>query len=150
MGEASREAMPDDVPDAGHVPGRRDGSRGRPRAADHGRQPTVLTAAAAALARRMTERQLQDSIIGLAERRGWLAYHTFDSRRSPPGFPDLVLVRRERMLLWELKTELGRLTNPQRAWLDRLAVVAAGVAGMDVRIVRPPQWMDGTVRRALW
>ena len=38
----------------------------------------------------MTEKQFQSHIVQYAKMRGWLVYHTHDSRRSEPGFPDLV------------------------------------------------------------
>jgi hypothetical protein len=40
----------------------------------------------------MTEKQLQQLIIGACRWAGLLVYHTFDSRRSASGFPDLVIV----------------------------------------------------------
>lgn len=77
----------------------------------------------------------------LAARAGWLAYHTHDSRRSEAGFPDLVLVRRGRMLLVELKAEGGRLTDEQQTWLAQLARVAGESAGaVDVHVWRPSDW----------
>lgn len=92
----------------------------------------------------MTEKQLQGVVVQLARLNGWLAYHTFDSRRSEPGFPDLVLVRGVRILYRELKTEKGRVTVPQQAWLDALAAAWA-----DVAVWRPAQWHDGTIEREL-
>ena len=44
----------------------------------------------------MTETELQDLVLKAAEWQGWLVYHTHDSRRSSPGFPDLAMVRRDR------------------------------------------------------
>ena len=41
----------------------------------------------------MTEKKFQAAVLQIANMYGWLAYHTHDSRRSAPGFPDLVLVR---------------------------------------------------------
>lgn len=82
----------------------------------------------------MTEAVLQTRVIAHARATGWLAYHTHDSRRSQPGFPDLVLVseRRGRVLFRELKTERGRLSEPQREWLRALAA-----AGQDAAVWRP-------------
>jgi hypothetical protein len=39
------------------------------------------------------EADFQATIVETARTLGWLIYHTHDSRRSSPGFPDLVLVR---------------------------------------------------------
>lgn len=35
----------------------------------------------------MTEAQLQDSVIALAQLYGWHVFHDQDSRRNPPGLP---------------------------------------------------------------
>ena len=78
-----------------------------------------------------TEKQFQAKVIQVARICHWAVYHTFDSRRSEPGFPDLCLVR-ERVLFRELKTEKGRLTAYQIAWGKRLMD-----AGSDFAVWRP-------------
>ena len=92
----------------------------------------------------MTEKQLQNAIIKLAEFAGWLVYHTHDSRRSHPGFPDLVLVKSTRMIFAELKSEKGTMRPEQVKWLAALAA-----AHDEVYIWRPAQWHDGTIERCL-
>lgn len=94
-------------------------------------------------AQSMTEKQFQDHVIALASALGWLVYHTFDSRRSVAGFPDLVLVR-GRTLFRELKTTSGVLTAQQRVWLDRLEA-----GGSDAGVWRPRHLMDGTIEKEL-
>lgn len=42
---------------------------------------------------RISEKEFQAQVLDLARLTGWLCYHPHDSRRSAPGFPDLVLVR---------------------------------------------------------
>ena len=79
----------------------------------------------------ITEKQFQSQVVRIAKVFGWMAYHTYDSRRSEPGFPDLVLVR-ERVMFRELKTEKGRLTPAQKLWGERLKS-----AGSDYDIWRP-------------
>jgi hypothetical protein len=69
----------------------------------------------------LPEKELQAQVLGLAWLLGWRCYHTHDSRRSAPGFPDLVLVRPPRCLFVELKSEQGRLRTEQAAWLEALA-----------------------------
>ena len=98
------------------------------------------------LARRMSEKQLQDRVVTLAHRMGWLTYHTFDSRRSDPGFPDLVLVhpRQRRVLFRELKAEAGTVRPDQKTWIATL-----GVAGADASIWRPRDWFAGTIETEL-
>ena len=41
----------------------------------------------------MTEAQFQEAVVQLARLTGWLVYHTFDSRRSQAGYPDLTLLK---------------------------------------------------------
>ena len=81
-----------------------------------------------------TEAQLQNHVIQMATALGWDYFHVHDSRRSPAGFPDLVLVhRRKRIcLVRELKTEKGRFRPKQEAWLEGLHA-----AGVDAGVWRP-------------
>lgn len=79
------------------------------------------------------EESFQSDVWRLARLNGWRVYHTRDSRRSPAGFPDLVLVRDGRLIFAELKSERGRVEPEQRAWLGDLMLVP----GAEVRIWRP-------------
>lgn len=82
----------------------------------------------------MSEAQWQADVSKLAHLLGWRhVYHTHDSRRSAPGFPDLVLVR-ERVVFCELKTDTGKLSPAQRDWLTALYG-----AGAEVYVARPRQ-----------
>lgn len=85
----------------------------------------------------MLERDFQAKVLELAKLTGWFVYHTFDSRRSEPGFPDLVLVhpRQGRVLFRELKTDTGQLSLHQVKWLQALKD-----AGADAEVWRPVQW----------
>lgn len=94
--------------------------------------------------RAMTEKQLQKAVLQLAGILGWRTYHTYDSRRSQPGFPDLVMLKARRTLYVELKTERGRVRPEQRAWLDELAA-----AGNEVYLWRPVDWSAGIVEAVL-
>lgn len=91
----------------------------------------------------MLEKPFQDGVLKLARFHGFsLAYHTHDSRRSAPGFPDLVLVnpRTGRVLYRELKTNKGRVSPAQQDWLDGLAA-----AGQDVGVWRPNDLDTGLI-----
>ncbi|MGW9825080.1 VRR-NUC domain-containing protein [Brevibacterium pityocampae] len=94
-------------------------------------------------AQSMSEKQFQEHVIALAHRLGWLVYHPFDSRRSAPGFPDLVLVR-ERTLFRELKSATGVLSPPQRTWLAALRT-----SGADADVWKPEHLMSGVIEREL-
>ncbi len=71
----------------------------------------------------MSEQEWQRTITELATTLNWAWYHTHDSRRSPAGFPDLVLTR-ERVIFAELKRQRGRLTYEQHRW--RCQLIEAG------------------------
>ena len=95
------------------------------------RSSRLTTTRAASATLPETEDGFQQWAIEQAQWRGWMVYHTHDSRRSEPGFPDLVLVR-ERVLFRECKTDTGSLTPEQSQWLDRLVK-----AGADASVWRP-------------
>ena len=67
-----------------------------------------------------TEKEMQASIVKAAKECGWLVYYDTVPFRSVPGWPDLVLLHREkkRILIWELKTAHGILSAAQAEWLD--------------------------------
>lgn len=84
------------------------------------------------------ERDFQALVVQLARLRGWRVYHTFDSRRSPAGFPDLVLARPPRLVIAELKSEKGRVADEQREWLRDF--LACGV--FETKLWRPSDWQE--------
>jgi hypothetical protein len=80
------------------------------------------------------EKEWQHTVTDLAKKLGWLSYHTFNSRRSAHGFPDLVLLR-DRVIFLELKREnrkTSKLTVEQQVWVRWLIN-----AGAEVYVVRP-------------
>ena len=105
----------------------------------------------------MSEKVLMAWVLETARQLNWLVYHTHDSRRSEPGFPDLVMCRKAPMigqpselLVVELKTQQGRTTRQQDAWLDHFRS-----AGIETAVWRPAQCLDGTIvarlgRRRMW
>ncbi len=87
---------------------------------------------------KLTEKAFQRQVVQLAAHCAWELYHTFDSRRSQPGFPDLVLAHTKRGLLFvELKTDTGKLSKEQDRW--RLVLLRAGA---DARVWRPRDWPE--------
>ena len=72
----------------------------------------------------MTEAELDAAIVKLCKLYGWRRYHTYRSKHSPAGFPDLVLVKPPRLIFAELKSDDGKMTAEQNAWLDDLAAIA--------------------------
>jgi hypothetical protein len=96
------------------------------------------------IAEAMTERELLDNILSMARYLGWLGYHTHDSRHSAPGFPDIFLVRGQRVLAIECKRQDGRTTPDQDAWLSALRE-----AGIDAYVIRPNHWLSGYIEEVL-
>ena len=71
------------------------------------------------------EKDWQRDVVNLAKTLGWTrVFHTFDSRRSTHGFPDLVIVR-DRVVYLELKREKTKLTDEQKGWLRALRAAHA-------------------------
>jgi hypothetical protein len=84
----------------------------------------------------LSEKQFQAQVTALARLAGWKVFHTYDSRRSPHGFPDLVLVRAPRVIFCELKSAAGRPTPAQVAWLADLA----RCPGVETYLWKPADW----------
>lgn len=86
----------------------------------------------------MTEAELQNNIIELVKYMPTLLYyHTYDSRRSNPGFPDLVIAGPNGVMYRELKSARGKVTDDQFRWLRALEL-----SGQDVAVWRPVDWPD--------
>lgn len=72
------------------------------------------------------EKEIQSAILDIARLFGWRVYHTFDSRKSEAGFPDLVLVR-DRVIYAEVKRDGQRPRPSQIDWLNALSRAGAEV-----------------------
>lgn len=94
----------------------------------------------------MTEAELQAGVVQVARLLGFLVYHTYDSRRSEGGFPDLIMVRESRLVAAELKVQGRRMTSAQQLWLDVLSNVHGGV---EVYVWREEDWQSGRIERIL-
>lgn len=111
------------------------------------------------LAETMKERGrngLQDRVrglcLGLARSRvpGLRFYHTWDSRKSAPGFVDCVIAipTQGRTIFAELKTQKGAPTIEQRHWLDALSATGPTflwrplhlLTGTIETIITNPEW----------
>lgn len=100
----------------------------------------------------MTEAAFTKQLLELAARFGWLASHHHDSRRQvragvfvgdkhAAGLPDLVLVRRGRVVFAELKVGRGKPSPLQAQWLEELRAVEANTQGVvEVHLWRPEDW----------
>lgn len=92
----------------------------------------------------VTEAQFQQTVIAACKTYGLRHYHTHDSRRSVPGFPDLVIVGPAGVLFRELKTATGRVSHDQQEWIRALTE-----AGCDVAVWRPADLVAGIVQSEL-
>src|SRR5690349_5459446 len=98
--------------------------RKTPTSAKTGPAVGIAAPVAANAAPKQSEKQFGQAVVDYARIRGWLVYRTWNSKHSPAGFPDLCLVRRERLIFAELKVGRNRLTKPQCAWIDWLSLVS--------------------------
>ena len=79
----------------------------------------------------INEAQFQQQIIDLARNLGWKIAHfrpamTSKGYRTPvqgdgKGFPDCVIVGRNRVIIAELKSEKGTVSKEQQDWLNRFS-----------------------------
>jgi len=102
----------------------------------------------------ITEKELQAAIRGWAEDLGWKVAVTWSSINSPKGWPDLFMVRplpqiaagfphpHAEAIAIECKTQTGKVSPEQIAWLDLLRRLP-GVVFADV--IRPSDWYAGTL-----
>ena len=87
---------------------------------------------------------LQASVVQLCKLFGIAYYHTFDSRRSAKGWPDLAICGKRGFIARELKTERGQLTRDQQEWGSRLRN-----AGVSWDVWRPDDLHSGRIQREL-
>lgn len=98
-----------------------------------------------AVAKAVTEAELQSWVLELCTVLGMLTFHSGDSRRdSSAGFPDLVIVGTRGVLYRELKTMRGTIRVEQQRWISRL-----NAAGQDAAVWRPTSWFDDRIAREL-
>jgi VRR-NUC domain len=93
--------------------------------------------------RRTTERDFTAQVIELAHLLGWRVAHfrpamTARGWRTPvqgdgQGFPDLILVRRDRLIAAELKREKGGVVSEDQRWW----LAAFDAAGLETAVWRP-------------
>ena len=92
--------------------------------------------AGTAMYARVSEEDFMRQVVEAAKLLGWLYYHPHDSRHSPAGFPDLVLIRNGTLIFAELKSEDGKMTLEQLAW--------------ERELIKTQEDSDGIVRHYIW
>ena len=85
--------------------------------------------------REIKEAAYQRMVVDLLTMYRFRVFHTYDSRRSAPGFPDVIATDGQRLFVWEFKTERGQVSPDQEAWIVALRPFAT-----DARVVRPSDW----------
>ena len=103
----------------------------------------------------MSENELLAAVLDLARVYGWKTYHarpamTAKGYRTPvqgdgKGFPDLLMVKGDKVVIAELKAEKGKTTPEQDAWLAALYYHCDN----EPMVWRPEQWHDGTILKTL-
>jgi hypothetical protein len=94
----------------------------------------------------MSEKQLDGAVrrlmndLGLAP----FAFHPYGAGRYRAGYPDWTIAGDRGLLFRELKTERGRLTAAQTAWIERLRAL-----GLDADVWRPRDLHAGRIGREL-
>jgi hypothetical protein len=91
-----------------------------------------------------TEAAFQEWLRKRATEYGWMFYHTWNSRKSAPGFPDAIIVRPpdvdyewRPLIVAELKRQnASRPSGHQVRWLDAFRATAAALGATDDIIVR--------------
>ena len=84
----------------------------------------------------MPEKKFKEQIKELAKLYGWLYYHTWKSYHSPQGYPDITLARPPRLILAELKSEEGQITESQWVWL----YILQHCANVECYLWKPSDW----------
>lgn len=91
----------------------------------------------------MTEAELERAVWGLVKLYRLDGYHTHNSQRSQPGFPDWVIVGK-RIMFRELKSPDGAMRPAQIRWLYGLRA-----AGADAEVWRPRDLASGRIAAEL-
>lgn len=95
-----------------------------------------------------SERDFLKAVLDLARLYKWRCFHPLPGMnqrgqwatftQGDVGFPDLVLVRGDRLLFAELKAGASKPTKSQAAWLECLAQVPH----IEVYLWRPSDWQS--------
>lgn len=80
----------------------------------------------------MNHKQFLQAVVDFARLKKWMVYFTWDSRHSPAGFPDLILLRGKRQVVIEVKIPPDKVKPAQQEWLD-----AFEEAGAETFVVLP-------------
>ena len=89
----------------------------------------------------ISEEDFRQGISEAATLQGWMVYHTYDSRRSNEGWPDLFMIHpaKMRIVILETKAMKTKTTAKQKVWIKALQkfAVVVGPKYLYAAIVRP-------------
>jgi len=85
-----------------------------------------------------TEKDFSQAVVDYARTQGWEVWRTWRSKHSPPGEPDLRLVRPPRVVFAELKSMKGKLSEHQ----VRARNLLEQCGGVEYFLWQPDQWDD--------
>lgn len=88
----------------------------------------------------MTEDELEHNVRDACKKLNVIRVHQFNSIGTQAGWPDDALVGPRGAIFRELKSQKGRVRPGQAKML-----AAMDVAGLNVAIWRPMDWLDGTI-----
>lgn len=90
----------------------------------------------------MPEWELQRAVVDGLRQRGYAVFVVPDMRKTRAGLPDIVALgplnsqQPVRLLMWELKSQRGRVRPEQQNIIEYLQMVSV----IDARIIRPSDW----------
>lgn len=98
----------------------------------------------------MSEDELFENVRDYCKAGGWWMYHTHDSRKSTPGWPDVVALRAGTLLIAELKRQREQPTPPQTLVIGLLRDVVDSVRGNALRSGHTAGTEDLPVQVYVW
>jgi hypothetical protein len=84
-----------------------------------------------------TEKAWQSFVVDVALRCGWVPVHFRNMRGNDDGYPDLTIIKGDRVVIAELKSTRGTVSARQQLWIAKLAAV-----GTTVHVWYPRHWRD--------
>ena len=87
---------------------------------------------------KVSEKEFRAQVMELVKLFSWKYYFTWNSIRSPKGFPDLVLVKDKRLIFAELKNQDAKLTESQQEWID----ILSKLNNVEVYVWRPDDLVE--------
>ena len=84
----------------------------------------------------LSEKVFMERLMTYARKNGWRVFHDLDSRKNEEGFLDILMTNGRVIYLVELKSEKGKVSKKQQAWIDDLESSVTH----EVRVWRPSDY----------